>query len=172
MPDRACTVEGCTRQERCVGLCAAHYQRHLNGKDLSPPLVTKARGSLSERFWAKVDKGGPLPVYRPELGPCWLWTAACDHGGYGYLHIESRRGSPKTGAHRVAYKLLVGPIPDGLDIDHLCRVPACVRPSHLEPVTRSENTIRGLIARGRFRGSRQTGAGLCAMHNKSIVGIE
>lgn len=86
---------------------------------------------LSSRFWRKVDKGGP--------GGCWLWTANKNRGGYGFIKIDRRNRS----AHRVAYELSVGPIPDGLTIDHLCRVRHCVNPAHLEVVTKRTNTLRG-----------------------------
>jgi hypothetical protein len=91
---------------------------------------------LPLRFWTKVDVD--------EAG-CWLWGASVDLGGYARFHI----GRPSAGtarmasAHRVAYSSLVGPIPEGLQLDHLCRVRHCVNPKHLEPVTHRENVLRG-----------------------------
>jgi hypothetical protein len=93
----------------------------------------------SDRFWSLVGSGGSLPL-PPGLGPCWLWKGHVGPNGYGYA------GKGKL-AHRVVYEALVGPIPDGLDLDHLCRVRACVNPAHLEPVTRAENLWRGALAR-------------------------
>lgn len=81
--------------------------------------------SLEHLFWAKVDRSGE----------CWLWTAYTMPNGYGTWR--------QTLAHRVAYELSIGPIPDGLQLDHLCRVRNCVRPDHLEPVTCRENLLRG-----------------------------
>lgn len=92
-----------------------------------------------DRFWHKVDKSGPVSDYAPELGPCWLWTKGRFSTGYGQQDIN---GLP-TGAHRIAYELERGPIPDGLQLDHLCRVRHCVRPAHLEPVSRRTNILRG-----------------------------
>ena len=69
---------------------------------------------------------------------CWEWTAA-KQKGYGAVTIKRK----VYRAHRVIYELLVGPIPEGLDLDHLCRNRACIRPSHLEPVSRGENIRRG-----------------------------
>jgi len=72
---------------------------------------------------------------------CWEWTGRIHPStGYGYLDILQ---VPRR-AHRLMYEELVGPIPNGLDLDHLCRVRCCVNPDHLEPVTRGENTRRGL----------------------------
>jgi HNH endonuclease len=90
------------------------------------------------RFWRKVNQRGT--VVKPELGPCWQWLGVPHRGGYG-------RHSPGPGvmmyAHRYSYVLLVGPVPDGLQLDHLCRNRMCVRPDHLEPVTAKENVARG-----------------------------
>lgn len=97
------------------------------------------RPSREARFWKCVNKNGPIPSYRPELGPCWIWTAAT-HGGYGTFWYENHT---KSQAHRFAYELLVGPIPDDLQLDHLCRVHGCVNPAHLEPVTSKINCLRG-----------------------------
>lgn len=96
---------------------------------------------LAERFWEKVDRRGP--------NECWMWLAG---KSYGYGHFRAQ-GHPKRsiGAHRVAYELLVGPIPPGLTLDHFRMNPgprnapcskACVNPAHLEAVTRQINTIR------------------------------
>lgn len=74
---------------------------------------------------------------------CWLWHAGLNDAGYGQINSGGSRGRPLR-AHRVLYELLVGPIPDGLVIDHLCRNRACVNPSHMEPVTRGENVRRGV----------------------------
>lgn len=95
--------------------------------------LTRAH-SLEERFWARVEKRGPEE--------CWLWTGPLNRSGYGGIGV---RGARNVGAHRVAYELLVGSIPEGLHIDHLCRVRHCVNPAHLEPVTAQENMRRGVI---------------------------
>lgn len=70
---------------------------------------------------------------------CWIWRGRPDKNGYGHLKINGRG----VKAHRYGYELLVGPIPDGMQLDHLCRNRLCVNPTHLEPVTSRENTLRG-----------------------------
>lgn len=83
-------------------------------------------------------------VVRDEESGCWLWRGTITKVGYGTI-FEWREGQKhRPGAHRVVYEALVGPIPEGLDLDHLCRVRNCVNPSHLEPVTRRENLRRGV----------------------------
>jgi hypothetical protein len=94
---------------------------------------------LTERFWAKVDKNGQIPVSRPDLGPCWQWTARLT-GGYGRLWCDGKQ----LLAHTLSYRMLRGEIPNGMDIDHLCRNRGCVNPDHMEPVTERENTLRGI----------------------------
>ncbi len=142
-----CAIEGCDKVIKARGWCAAHWERWSKYSD---PLGYKLRATPAEvRFWAMVDKNG--------VGGCWLWTAHLSKG-YGLLRLNGRKG-PTVSAHRFAYELLVGPIPEGLDLDHLCRVRACVYPDHLEPVTRSVNLRRGIgpaLMSKRNRGRHKT----------------
>lgn len=96
---------------------------------------------LEERFWEKVNKDGPVPHADANLGPRWVWTAGKTSDGYGQFRHD--RETVKT-AHITAYELLVGPVPDGKQLDHRCRVRRCVRPDHLEPVTQRMNIMRGM----------------------------
>lgn len=79
----------------------------------------------------------PCPDENLE-GPCWHWTGTLNHRGYGHIYID---GSTRR-AHRVAFERLVGPIGDGLQLDHLCLVKHCINPAHLEPVTNRVNQQR------------------------------
>lgn len=99
-------------------------------------------GRWPDRFWTRVDKDGPVPEHRPELGPCWIWTGAKAGSGYGECRPPGL--GRDQGAHVIAYELLVGPIPEGMQLDHECRVHACVNPAHTEPVPHLENQRRGL----------------------------
>ena len=110
---------------------------------------------LPARFWAKVNENGPVPAHRPDLGPCWEWTGTRNRNGYGKFWD----GSKKAWVHRWAFEALIGPIPDGLECDHLCHNGAgclggpscphrtCVNPAHIEPVTHAVNDQRGVRVR-------------------------
>lgn len=84
-----------------------------------------------------MDKVSP----EPNSG-CWLWMAALNHKGYG---VFEGRANKKQMAHRFAFEWHIGPIPEGLELDHLCRVRCCVNPRHLEPVTKLENLRRSAV---------------------------
>jgi hypothetical protein len=118
MTERICAVPDCDRRHSARGFCRFHYVRWSRHGD---PLVSLAPiADPVERFWAQVDKSGD----------CWLWTAALS-GGYGKVTINRRHMK----AHRLSYEWTYGPIPDGLEIDHMCHTRACVRPDHLQAVT-------------------------------------
>ena len=87
------------------------------------------KAPLLARLEARVERG---------VG-CWIWKGTPRGDGYGQILVDGYH----WGAHRLAYTLWVGPIPDGLTIDHLCRQPLCINPAHMEPVTKRENTLRG-----------------------------
>ena len=91
-----------------------------------------------ESLWKRIDK----------TETCWLWTGAHSKTGYGFVSSWVNGESTCKPVHRYVYELLVGPIPSGLELDHLCRVRNCVNPEHLEPVTHSENMRRSPINRG------------------------
>jgi hypothetical protein len=96
--------------------------------------VTAINEGLPTSFWKKV-------VAEPHgyETPCLVWTGSRVANGYGQLTFARKRYL----AHRFAFTRLIGPIPDKHDLDHLCRVRACVNVEHLQPVTRQENLLRG-----------------------------
>lgn len=117
----------------------------MRAKDL-PPLDARTVA----RFWSKIDKDGP--------GGCWVWTGSVTPAGYGQFSIGSRtdKSTRMVKPHRVSYTLLIGPIPNHLTLDHLCRNTRCVNPDHLEPVTLAENAARGQRRDYCRRGHRRT----------------
>jgi HNH endonuclease len=134
-------------------MCSKHYTRWSKFGDA---LITKLDRSLTveQRFWVKVDKNGPVPAYRPELGPCWLWTRSTKEG-YGAFHLDGKLQS----AHILAYCWLVGEVPEGCELDHLCRMRRCCNPAHLEPVSHLVNVHRG-ISPGAVNAAK-TRCGIC-----------
>lgn len=129
MTERICSVDGCERPHYSRKLCEPHYARW---RRYGHPRVAQPLGPRKRRgagFWSQVrDDGG-----------CWIWVGSIANTGYGQWKDNGRPMS----AHRWAYEFMVGPVPDGLQLDHLCRNRACVNPWHLEPVTIRVNLLRG-----------------------------
>lgn len=108
----------CPRRFRMEGGLATHINAHAR---------------VSQNFWKRVNK----------TETCWLWTGWVDSKGYGGFVALAR----KYGAHRFAYEEIRGPIAEGMELDHLCMVPTCVNPDHLEVVDHNENIRRSHEAR-------------------------
>ena len=102
---------------------------------------------LADRFWAKVDKNGSIPVHCPELGPCWPWMGSRLKAGYGRIGL-GRREDGQVLAHHVAYEQQVGSIPEGHRVLHHCDYPPCQRGSHLFTGTDATN-VADKMAKGR-----------------------
>ena len=96
-----------------------------------------------EKFWCSVSP-------EPNSG-CWLWSGPLWPNGYA-SHQFGGRGNKAVLAHRFSYELHKGPVPEGLDLDHLCRMRCCVNPDHLEPVTRKVNINRSGLVGKWYRG--------------------
>lgn len=119
--------------ERC-GAPVTRYQSQValgRGRFCSKTCanVSRDKRPLSERFWEKVDKNGP--VVRPDLGPCWIWTDGTGDRGYGRFGIWQHGKTVVHAAHRVAFELEVRPLEQDECALHRCDNPPCVRPDHL-----------------------------------------
>ena len=113
--------------------------------DMTPQL---AWGAPNPRSYLREAPVIDRLLYRTSTSPdgCWIWQGCRDEYGYGEIGMGGDAG-PTRKVHRVTYEHFVGPIPDGLTIDHLCRTPSCVNPEHLEPVPLAVNVRRGWAAR-------------------------
>lgn len=117
-----CWAAGCDHRSRALGLCNLHYKRLRRSGYLEPP-------TAEERFFEHVTE---------DAHGCWIFDCLTD-AGYGQFQDDNEHHV----AHRWSYELLVGEIPPGLTLDHLCRVRACVNPWHLDPVPHRVNILRG-----------------------------
>lgn len=119
-----CRLEDCDRRHFGRGLCQKHYYRWVKYGTTDLPKKLAGRDLL----YASIE----------IVGDCWLWVGQVTEGGYGRLGEQF--------VHRISYETFVGPIPDGLHIDHVkkrgCRFRLCINPAHLEPVTVTENNHR------------------------------
>lgn len=118
-----CTIDGCVRVQYAHGWCENHYARHRRHGGLHD--ARAERTDPVARFWAKVHK----------TKTCWLWTDGVNSGGYGSFNPGGR----VIGAHVYSLSLVGRPVPNGLEVDHLCGTTLCVRPDHLDIVTHAEN---------------------------------
>lgn len=141
---------GATVRCSTIELCPPETGEESNSRWAVLPIFDT--GEVSVAFWLDVDLNGPL--VRPDLGECWIWTGA--RMRYGYFQY----GKKLIGAHRVAWELRNGPIPDGLYVLHRCDNPPCVRPDHLFLGTAADNTA-DMVAKGRYRHS--TGPHRCGL---------
>lgn len=125
-----CSIDGCDKVARRRGWCPMHYTRRRYDGDPGAPEALSDRGDpTGERRLASRAR---------REGDCLRWTGSRTPAGYGQMSVAGRL----VGVHRVAYELAVGPVPEGLEIDHLCRVRDCINPDHLEVVTHAENVRR------------------------------
>lgn len=122
---QACSREDCERPVSSRGLCDPHYQQWLRNPDDSAPIAAPL-----VKFFRKVNK----------TDTCWLWTGYTDAWGYG--KHKSRFGPSTTLAYKWLWEFINGPVAEGMQLDHLCRTPACVNPAHLEVVTPRVNGMR------------------------------
>lgn len=103
--------------------------------------------TFEERFWARVNKKGPIPAHCPQLGRCWIWRDT--NKRYGEVKFRGK----KHLAHRFMFELINGPIPKGLNVCHHCDTPKCVNPNHLFTGTHRDNILDS-VKKGRWGASK------------------
>lgn len=128
-----CQLDDCTNDKYCKGYCQKHYMRlYRHGSPEAVFSTALHKHTIEERILSRTTK----------TDSCWLWQGPYTSNGYGQIS-DSRSGEHKTRlVHRVSYELYVAPIPQGLQIDHLCRTKECLNPDHLALVTNDENNRR------------------------------
>lgn len=156
---KPCAAEGCVKTARRNGPRSAYCEGHTyrfkryGSATMGVENTHECRPSNNESPSRCKRCGRLLSVIPPftrfmsfvrATESCWLWEGPTIHDGYGKFEIGRNK---HWRAHRFTYSVLVGPIPTGLALDHLCRVRNCVNPDHLEPVTNAENIRRGIAAR-------------------------
>jgi hypothetical protein len=122
---------------------------------------------LTTRFWEKVNKHGPVPVYCPELGQCWEWTAHTDDKGYGKFQFTAKQHRK---AHRVAWFLEHGAWPTK-SLLHRCHNRACIRPAHCYQGTQSQN-MSDMTSAGRARGAKGETNGNVKLTEETVKAIK
>lgn len=130
---KPCSLDGCETDSFCRGWCQKHYYRWYRHGD--PLWLPPGEESFESRLARNV-----------EVGDCWLWTGAIKGHGYGNIAWQGKWYN----AHLWVWRNLVGEVPEGLHLDHLCRIRHCVNPDHLEPVTPKVNSGRGSTASKRW----------------------
>lgn len=136
MGNVVCSIDECDRPAVARTWCRPHWKHWRRWGDPTHYQTEKPRVPPFDRFWSKVRRGDD----------CWDWTAARDPLGYGFFRMEP--GKPMWRAHRAAWALVNGPIPDGMIVCHRCDNPPCVRPEHLFLGTDQDNTD-DRVAKGR-----------------------
>ena len=133
MTSATCSVDGCVGRASSRDMCQKHYTRFVRHGD---PTTVRPTADFRRAMWWRISE--------EPISGCWLWTGPINRYGYGVACVSGRRMS----AHRAVYEILRGAIPDGLTIDHLCRVTSCVNPWHMEAVPQGVNTLRGNTVSG------------------------
>lgn len=126
---KTCSIDGCgsvVGKNSARGWCFRHYQRWQRHGDPLGGAPERPVMTDEERFWSRVTK----------TESCWNWTGTKSDSGYGLISINGTVNR----AHRLAWELLVGPIPEGIHIDHRCMNKSCVNPEHLRHATHKQNS--------------------------------
>lgn len=134
----ACSVQNCGRPARHRTLCYRHLRDPETAASVLP--YESVRHDALTYLQSRIER----------TPGCWIWRGYTDPSGYGRAVLP---GGRYVMAHRLSYELLTGPIPDGLTLDHICRNRGCVKPQHLTPMTRGDNSLLWQLEDGRYAGA-------------------
>lgn len=137
---RLCSIDGCERRADSRGWCQTHYMRWRRNGDVHYMQKLSDRSRMSDAELRDADRKRFHRQYQVSINGCWLWTSGIADNGYGKFRV----GDCTMGAHKWSYEDRHGEVPEGMHLDHLCRVRHCVNPDHLEVVTPKVNTYRGI----------------------------
>lgn len=132
---RNCEIEDCSGVVFAKGWCCTHYFRARRLGSPDAPAQISWNMPLEERLDAQHTK-------QADRSGCWVWDGSTDGRGYGIVTVKGKLAK----AHRVFYERFVGPISEGLELDHVCRNRLCCNPEHLDAVTHGENQRRRTIS--------------------------
>lgn len=136
-----CTAKECDREQVARGYCHKHWKRWRATGTVEMGRPNHKGMNEVDRFFMYVDKNGPIhPIFQ---SPCWLWQGGKITGGYAvFRRTTGVVGPVKILVHRYSFELFYYAIPEGMEIDHMCKTRHCVNPQHLDLVTRLENIRR------------------------------
>ena len=144
MHKRICWLDGCEEPSVRWGLCGPHQTKW---QQEHPRKGTAVHGSLEKKFEFYIERdSSECGTWGARLPGCWHWGGTLSDFGYGLLNRSQQESDNKTTlirVHRYIYERANGPIPEGYEVDHLCRVRPCANPDHLEAVTSQTNNLRG-----------------------------
>lgn len=149
MAQGTCSIEGCEKPSVKRTWCGMHYRRWFVHGD-----PYRERPTAEQRFFRFVNQDGPIAEHRPDLGACWIWNGALAENGYGRFSDKRPTGGSYP-AHRWAYEHWIGPVPDGLVMDHFaCDRRECVNPRHVRPATDQANLLRSATTWATINGAK------------------
>lgn len=169
--ESACRIDECGKPVavKKARLCWAHYIRERRTGDAATP-AQYIRGDHERRFWSKVDKDGPVPERRPDLGPCWLWTGTRRPAPYDYGLFTVGTGTRWQATRYLVQVINETPLEPSDEVCHHCDNPPCVNPAHLF-VDKHLGNMQDMDAKGRCQRARGEESGTAKFTEQQVLAI-